>query len=216
VAPKKASTKKKAVRAYSSPTRDQQADETRTRIADAARKLFLEHGFDGTTIEAIAREAGVAAPTVYATYRSKKGLMAELLNRARFGPTFGELVKEAHTLTDPADRVRVTARIARQVYDSERSEMDLLRGAGVVSPDLGDDERERTRYVGQKKLIYFLIASKSLRDGLDVTTARDVLYALTSRDLYRLLVVVRGWSPSKYETWLGDELVTSLVAPSGA
>lgn len=214
--PKKASPKKKALRAYSSPTRDQQADETRTRIADAARKLFLEHGFDATTVDAIAREAGVAAPTVYATYRSKKGLMAELLNRARFGPSFGELVKEAHTLTEPEDRVRLTARIARQVYDSERSEMDLLRGAGVVSPDLGDDERERTRYVGQKRLIDFLVKAKRLRDGLDVTTARDELYALTSRDLYRLLVVIRGWAPSKYETWLGDTLVRSLVAPPGA
>jgi AcrR family transcriptional regulator len=208
-----ASSKKKAVRVYSSPARDQQADETRTRIADAARKLFLEHGFDDTTIEAIAREAGVAAPTVYANYRSKKGVMAELLNRARFGPTFGELVKEAHALTDPEQRVRVTARIARQVFDSERSEMELLRGAGVVSPDLGDDERERTRYVGQKRLIDFLIASKRLRAGLDPTTARDVLYALTSRDLYRLLVSVRAWPPSKYESWLGDELVMSLIEP---
>jgi AcrR family transcriptional regulator len=208
-----AAKKKAAVRAYSSTVREQQADETRTRIADAARKLFLANGFDATTIDAIAREAGVAAPTVYAAYRSKKGLMAELLNRARFGPTFADLVKEAHHEVDPGARVRVTARIARQVFDAERSEMELLRGAGVVSPDLGDEERERTRYAGQKRLIDFLVAEGRLRDGLDASTARDVLYALTSRDVYRLFVIVRGWSASKYETWLGDTLVASLVSP---
>lgn len=206
-----AGKKKAAVRAYSSPTRDQQADETRTRIADTARKLFLANGFDATTIDAIAREAGVAAPTVYAAYRSKKGLMAELLNRARFGPTYAELIKEAHEVLEPAARVRLTARIARQVFDAERSEIELLRGAGVLAPDLGDEERERTRYAGQKRLIDFLAAEELLREGLDVATARDALYALTSRDMYRLLVLVRGWSPSKYETWLGDTLVRTLL-----
>jgi AcrR family transcriptional regulator len=208
-----ASTKKKVVRAYSSPSRDQQADETRTRIVDAARSLFLAQGFDGTTIDAIAREAGVAAPTVYAAFRSKRGLVAEILDRARMGPSYTELVKAAHAEVEPEAKVRCTAAIARQVFDAERSEMDLLRGAGVVSPEFGDEERERNRYIGQKRLVDFLSAAGRLHEGLDSATARDVLYALTCRDLYRQLVVVRGWSSSKYESWLGQTLVTSLVTP---
>lgn len=204
---------KTSVRAYASPARDQQADETRTRIAAAARKLFLAHGFDGTTMDAVAQEAGVATPTVYAAFRSKRGLVAELLNRARMGPSYEELMKVAHAETDPEAKVRCTAAIARGVFDAERSEMDLLLGAGVVSPDLGDDQREHNRYVGQKRLVDFLSAAGRLRDGLDPETARDVLYALTCRDLYRQLVVVRGWASSKYQSWLGDTLVSSLLGP---
>jgi AcrR family transcriptional regulator len=208
------SVKKRPIRAYSSPARDQQADDTRTRILDAARRLFLEQGFDGTTIDAIAKAAEVATPTVYGAFGSKRGLVAELLNRARMGPSYAELVKAAHAETEPEAKVRCTAAIARDVFDAERSEMDLLRGAGVLSPELGDEERERNRFTGQKRLVDFLSEAGRLRGDLDAATARDVLYALTSRDLYRQLVVVRGWPSSKYQSWLADTLVASLLAPS--
>ncbi|MDB4936388.1 MAG: transcriptional regulator, TetR family [Labilithrix sp.] len=205
--------KKTAARAYSSPARDQQADETRTRIVAAARKLFLEHGFDGTTMDAVAREAGVATPTVYAAFRSKRGLVAELLNRARMGPSYTELVKAAHAETDPEAKVLATAAIAREVFDAERSVMDILRGAGVVSPEFGDEDRERNRYTGQKRLVDYLVETGRLRPELDAGTARDVLYAMTSRDFYRQLVVVRGWPSTKYQTWLAETLVEALMTP---
>lgn len=203
--------KKKPPRAYSSANREQHAEQTRQRMIDAARKLFLALGFDRTTIDAVAIEAGVSKPTVYAAFKSKRGLVAEILNRARFGPGYGQLVKQAMTESDPEARVRMAARISRQVYDSERSEMELLRGAGVVSPDLSDEQREQNRYVLQKKLIDFLSEAGRLRKDLDHTTARDLLYVLTARDLYRQFVVVRGWDPVKYEQWLADTLVLLLM-----
>ena len=43
-------------RAYTSAVREQKADETRRRILDAAKRLFLERGFDATTVEAVAEE----------------------------------------------------------------------------------------------------------------------------------------------------------------
>jgi len=199
--------RKKRARQYSSPVREQRADETRTRIADAARTLFLANGFDGTTVDAIAREAGVAVPTVYAIFRSKRGLVEELLHRARFGAAYADL---------PRARVRFVARISRRVYDGERAELDFLRGAGMVSPDLGDAEEERKRYTLQKKTIDFLSDAGVLRSDLDVTTARDVLFAMTARDVYRSLVVVRGWDPAKYERWLGETLLAALVLAAPA
>ena len=186
--------------------------ETRRRITESARNLFLSKGFAGTTMEAIARAAGVAVPTVYAAYRSKRGLVAELLKQARFGPRYALLVKSAIAETDPEARVRFVARISREVYDGERSEIDLLRGAGVLSPNLSDAQDERNRYV-VKKLIDFLSERRRLRHDLDPTAARDILFALTGRDPYRLLVVVRGWSADRYERWLGDTLVAALLQP---
>ena len=53
----------KPPRRYVSSLRDEQARVTRLRILDAARKLFIERGFAGTSIEVIAREAGVAVQT---------------------------------------------------------------------------------------------------------------------------------------------------------
>jgi AcrR family transcriptional regulator len=107
-----------------------QADETRTRIAEAARKLILGPGYGAATMEAIAREAGVATPTVYAVFGSKRNILAELIDRAAFGPAYQDLVGEALALADPVARLRMAPRIARQIYDAERSEIQLLREAG--------------------------------------------------------------------------------------
>src|ERR1700731_2997410 len=127
---------KKKIRTYYSLVRQRQADETRTRIAEAARKLILGQGYGAATIEAIAREAGVATPTVYAVFGSKRRILTELIDRAAFGPVYQDLVGKVTELQEPPARLRLAARIARQIYDSERSELDLLRKAGVIIPEL--------------------------------------------------------------------------------
>lgn len=59
-------------REYDSSRRQAQAEETRRHILESARKLFMERGYAGATVEAIAAQAGVAAPTVYAIFKNKK------------------------------------------------------------------------------------------------------------------------------------------------
>ena len=201
-------------RPYQSPTRQRQADETRTRIAAAARKLLEEHGYAGMTMEAVAQKAGVAVATVYAVFGSKTGILSEILDVARFGDPYQNLVREAMQAADPRDRLRFPARIARRIYESEDSVLShLLRGAGAVAPALAQSEAEResTRYDGQAGMIQYLVRSRNLRRGLDPQHARDILWSLTSRDLYRMLVRDRGWTAQQYEDWLGDTLVEALV-----
>jgi hypothetical protein len=42
----------------------------------------------------------------------------------------------------------------------------------------------------------------------------DLTNAVTTRDVYRMLVIERGWSSDQYEKWLADALVTALIEPS--
>jgi AcrR family transcriptional regulator len=200
-------------RSYHSAIRQRQAEETRRRIAEAARRLFVKRGYAGTTIDAVARRAGVAPQTVYAVFASKRGLLAEIMDRATFGPAYQELVQQALATRDPSARVRFAARIARQVHDSWRGEIDLLRGAGVVAPELAALEREREgrRFEAQRPVIDYLVETGRVRRDLDFSKARDILWALTGRELYRNLVVERGWSSDRYEDWLADLLVSALV-----
>src|SRR5262245_2820234 len=204
-------------RPYRSATRRRQADETRTRIVEAARTLLREHGFDGTTIEAIARAAGVAPQTVYGAFGSKRGIVAELFDRARFGPDYQELIAQARDTADPRELLRFPARIARQIYDAERATLDLLRGAGAVSPELAAivREREAERRAAQARHIRAIVEAGQLRAGLDAGAAADLLWLLTSRDVYRMLVIECGWSSSRYEDWLGDAIARELLAPAG-
>ncbi len=53
----------------------------RPMVLDAAFELFLERGYDGTSMEAIARATGVTKPVVYACYPSKEELFQALLSR---------------------------------------------------------------------------------------------------------------------------------------
>ena len=204
---------KRAKREYRSLVRERQAGDTRKRIAEAAQRLLRREGYAGTTIEAIAQEAQVSAPSVYAIFKSKTGILKELVDRAGFGPDYESAVQRALGAPDPVVRLRLAAPIARGVHESQSAILDLLRGAGVVAPELARLERrkEGQRYERQEGTVALLRSSRKLRAGLDYRTARDIFWALTGRDLYRMLVRERGWSADKYEGWLGDTLVDSLV-----
>ncbi len=93
--------------------------------------------------------------------------------------------------------------------------MELLRGTLAVSPELAQIEvhNESARRDAQAGVVAFLDASDQLRSGLAVEDARDILWALTGRDLYRAFVVIRKWPSSRFEEWLSDTLVRALVRP---
>lgn len=205
-------------RSYVSSVRRRGADETRSKIADAARALFAKQGIDGTTIDAIAEDAGVAAQTVYAIFGSKRGIIAELMDRARFGPAYVAQVDRTQAAVDGASRLRLVAGVARRIYDAERAEIEVLRGASAMSPELGVMEREKegSRYEAQGKSIELLVKEKSLKKGLPEVRARDILWTLTGRETYRMLTVERGWSSDEYEEWVGNALVLVLVEPNKA
>jgi AcrR family transcriptional regulator len=204
---------KEKIRSYHSLVRQRQADETRTRIAEAARKLILEKGYSAATMEAIAREAGVATPTVYAVFGSKRRILTELIDRASFGPGYQELVDKTLQMSDPVARLRQAARIACLIHQAESSELEALRKAGVVNSELiaMEDERECGRYEAQAATIALLVQSGRLLPILHETEARDILWSLTGRAMYRMLVGERHWSSDRYTQWLGDTIVTALT-----
>jgi AcrR family transcriptional regulator len=206
---------KTARRAYKSPVRQRQATDTRRRIVEATRQLLESEGYAAMTIEAVARQAEVSVQTVYAVFGSKTGILAELLNQATFGADYEDTVRQTLEETDPEIRLRGAARIARQIHDAQRAGFDLLRGAGVVAPELArlEQERERIRYERQEQMIAFLRRAKRLQQELSYRTARDILWTLTGSEVYRMLVRERGWSSQKYQDWLADTLVRSLLSP---
>ncbi len=200
-------------RVYESPARQAQAVETRRRIAAAARKLLEETGYAGMTIPAVAKAAGVAVPTVYAIFGSKKGIVSELLDKARFGAAYQTLLAEAKAVKDPMALLAFPPRFARQIYEAEIPVEKLLRGAGMVAPELAavEDERNCQRYDSQVMVIDRLERAKLLKPGLARERARAILWSLTSRELFRMLVRERRWTGDEYEEWLRGVIRWELV-----
>jgi AcrR family transcriptional regulator len=200
-------------RLYESLVRQRQAGDTRRRIVDATRELLHSQGYAGMTIEAIAERAEVSAQSVYAIFKSKTGILMELLDQSTFGADYEDAVRQALSASDPESRLRLAAPIARQIHDAQSATFDLLRGSGVVAPELAklEQERECLRYERQARMIMSLRDAGRLRPELTYSTARDILWMLTGRDVYRMLVRERKWPSQKYQDWLADTLVRSLL-----
>lgn len=206
------------VRKYSSPVRERQASQTRNNILDATQRLFLERGYAKTTIEAIAHEAGVAKQTVYAVFRSKRGIVAGLMDRAILTESLYELFDRTLEAQDVQEALRLTAALVFQVHESKSPVFELLRGAGVLDPELAHIENEsRCNHRDEHEAhVRFLLKGRQLKEGVTLDMALDVFWCLTSGEVYRMLVHERGWSGENYVRWLHLMLASSLLRASEA
>lgn len=202
-------------RNYTSGTRDAQAAQTRTHILKAAKELFQTEGFDRVTINKLAKVAEVSMPTIYAIFKSKRGVLQALIDDALSPKQRAKLVDDSMQEKSPIKRLSITARLTCKIYDAERELMDILRSASLVSPELKklEEERKMRRYERQGEYVKNMMNEKSLSKELTLKRARDILWALTGRDMYRMFVIERGWASSEYEKWLAQLLVKSLLNP---
>ena len=205
------------LRPYKSLVRQRHADDTRSRIIKATRQLLQSEGYAGMTVEAIAQQAEVSVQSVYAIFKSKTGILIALLDQSMLESDYEKVVQQALNTSDPESRLRFSARVARQIRGAQSAAFDLMRGAGVVAPELAKlgRQRERLRYDQEEGTITFLRESGKLRPDLTHKAARDLFWMLTGGDVYRMLVTERRWSPQQYEDWLADTLVSSLLDKRG-
>jgi AcrR family transcriptional regulator len=200
-------------RTYNSENRQAQAAQTRARILESAKTLFQPTGFEGVTIEQIAQAAGVSMPTIYALFQSKRGVLRALIDDALPTDQREALVEEVMQEKSPKVRLALAAKIARQMYDAERTQMDIFRGASILAPEFKELEKERElrRYERQEESVKMLVKDGALLKGLSLSKARDILWAFTGRDMYRMLVVEQSWPSEEYENWLAQLLIKTLI-----
>lgn len=200
-------------RVYNSETRHLKALQTRENILASAKKLFEAYGFEAVTIEKLAQEANISAPTIYALFQSKRGVLRALMDEALSSGQREALMEEGRQEKSAKNRLMIAAKISRYLYDAERTQMDIFRGASVLAPEFKELEKEREdrRHMRLKESIITLSEEQSLKKGLSKSKAHDILWAFTGRDLYRMLVIEQGWSSDEYETWLGEVLAKTLL-----
>jgi AcrR family transcriptional regulator len=203
-------------RSYSSALRREQAAQTRGRVVDAAARLFIAKGYPATTVREIAEEAGVAVDTVYATFGSKARVLTALIDR-NLAPAGEQNVlgrHEALAVRDEPDQrtqVRLFARDMAQVSERARPVFEMLRIAAASEPDVASvhAEMENQRARNMRVAAEWIAANGNLR--VDLEKATDIIWALASPDIARLLCDVRGWSTEDYADWLDDTLARVLL-----
>jgi AcrR family transcriptional regulator len=200
-------------RTYHSESRQERSRETKDRIITFAKKLFESKGFDKVTIEEVARTAKVSAASIYSIFQSKRGILLALMDNALSSERHGTLVNQVKNEKSPRKILEIAARISRQLYDAEKTQLNILRGASILDPEFKDleMEREKRRYERQKETFNRMAKEKVFVKSLSLSKIRDIIWAFTGRDLYRMLVIEQKWSSDEYEKWLAELLIRTLL-----
>ena len=203
-------------RAYNGALRKEQAQLTRGRILDAARRLLMSGTYSSVTMEDIAREAGVAYQTVYGIFGTKLRLAQGLIETGF--PHVADALKlfdELGPSDDPELWLRTGAHVNRLIYELCADLLRFMRESGDsgLLARYRDREEERLRGMIRYGVPARLERSGRLRAGISPSEAVAVIWALSGPDQYTQLVFGRGWTPSRYEQWLGDSMIRTLLQP---
>jgi AcrR family transcriptional regulator len=203
-------------RPYRSPRREQQAEQTRLLVLDAAERLFKERGYVGTSIAAVAVEAGVSPETVYGHFGSKRVLLGELFRRAVRGADPApvpeqEVPRRLAAMTDQGEQLRLFAADITPRLERGAPLVAVLAAAAQSDPELAEllTTLHADRLKNLRVLVDALAANGALR--LPANDALDTVWALTSPELQQLLVRERGWTRQRYEEWLVASLADLLL-----
>jgi AcrR family transcriptional regulator len=207
-------------RRYDASRRRAQAEENRRSIAAAARALFLERGYVGTTMAAIASAAGVSHETVYASLGPKPAVFRHLVETALSGtdepvaPLERDYVRQILGERDAIRIIDIYARAMRLTHERLGTLIEVLDHAATADDEL---RRYLTELIDRRAHYSGVIARHladvgGLRPDLSLQRAADVLFALNSSELFRILARDRHWPPDEIEAWLAATWKQLLLA----
>lgn len=188
----------------------------------AARDLFVTEGYAATTMEQIARDAEVAVQTLYYTFRTKGQLLREVLETTAAGEDNPVPVPERPWMrellaVDSAQRVlALIVEHGTDIYKRVAPLWPAAYAAAAADPEVGRywDGVAAGRRAGERRIVARVAELSTLREGLDVDRATDIVVVLSGHDAYRSLVVEAGWTVTEYKAWLFTALVQQLLQRS--
>ncbi len=206
-------------RSYHSPLRKAAAEQTRRAILGAARRLLVARGWASTTMTDIAREAGVALDTVYASVGRKPEILLLLIETAITGTdnvvTSDErgYVRRIQAATTGGEMLAI---YAKAIVDIQRRMAPIFQALDrAASEDPASrsqwDQISSRRRRNMGRFADALARTGDLRPGLSRSAVADNLWLLSAPEPYLLLVGQRGWSHRHYERWVEDTWTRLLL-----
>lgn len=203
------------------PRRAERARATKRRVVTAATSLFIERGYQSTSMTAIAAAADVADQTVYAAFGTKRVILSAALDQAIAGDDRSIVVNDRDWMKvvleseDAHVRLMAYAKAVRRIHDGAAPMFEVLAVAAAADPQLATTwaEAKRRRRMGVTAVVGPIAEWGALRDGLDVNGAIDIVWSLNGHEVYQNLVAHSSWPPERYEEWLGASLIELLIRP---
>ena len=199
-------------RAYTSPARSEQAARTRGAVLDAARELFTTQGYARTTVQQIARSAGVNVDTIYHSVGRKPDLMRALVESALSGTPDAvpgaerEYVQRMIAAPSIGEKIDIYAAAVTAIHGRLSPIFIALRDAALTDDacrGLWKEISER-RARNMRQLAADLRGTGELRDDLSDDEVADIIWSTNAAEYWALLVDERGWTPERFSSWLSD------------
>lgn len=208
-------------RSYDNSRREAGARQTRRAVLDAARELWLQNGYAGTSLAEIAAAAGVSVQTVYGQFQSKRNLLKNVVDVAIVGDDEPVALADRPEIAainaepDPERKLRMHAALGVAIAARMEPIDRMMRSAAQVDADVAEQVAvgDRGRLMGMLLAARDYRAAGVLRDDLTDEEVAQRMWTLLGPTMYRPYVVDQGWSAEAFEEWLGDLLVASLLPP---
>ena len=211
---------KRSARPYDNAGRRQVSRERQLRVAEVTARLLVERGYAATTVAEIAEQAAVSVPWLYKVFGPKPQLIKRAYDVLLAGdpdplpmaarPAFRALAAE----NDPQRVVQRYAAISRDLA----SRMGPLAAVLLAAGHSGESDVTALaetiaaeRLAGATSFSDHLADLGALTPGLSRDKARDIVWTLISPEVYRMLVVERGWNDHDYKRWLEQALTALLL-----
>ena len=206
-------TGESARRPYRSTHRQEQAARTRALVLASATSLFADRGWSGTGMRDVAREAGVAVETVYASFGSKTDLLLTAIDVGVVGDTEPVALSQrpefmALGVGSLTGRVEAAARLITRINERTWGLRRALDEAARSEPQLA----ARLRGLETRR-------RDNIREGVEMVVGGSVdddvldgLWVVMGADVFHLLTRVGGRSVADYERWLTATIRRLLVA----
>jgi AcrR family transcriptional regulator len=210
-------------RQYDSPVRRKQAALTRAAILEASRELFIERGYITTPITLIAERAEVSPQTVYGVFGDKRSVLRALMDEMIGGEEGPERLMETEgpqrmrQERDQRTQLRMLAGGVTGILERAGTLFMIMRDAAAADDEIAASYNEihDIRYRNMYLMVGWVAANGSLKDGMSIEEATDIIWTLTSADVRHLLRNDRGWTAERYQSWLAETMISSILPSRG-
>jgi len=209
----------KPPRRYDASRRQTQANATRRRMLEEARRLFLDHGYAKAAMPQIASAAGVSVQTVYKAFANKATLLKAVFDVAVAGDDDDVSMTERDIIgnirAEPDAAGKITLYLSHLAQGSPRyAPVQLLARAAASADPAARAVWEQIRAETLTAMTMFaadLVSTDQLRRDLSADDVRDVLWVYHSPEIFEMLVLARGWDTDRYGRFLTEAVIDALL-----
>jgi AcrR family transcriptional regulator len=202
-------------------SRRMKAAATRDAIIRAAHQEFIEQGFHGATVAAIARRGGVAPQTVYFVFHTKPELISAVIDAAVLGdndpvpPQDQPWWQEMRDASDSAEALRVFVRNAAPIFARAAAISEVLRAAALTDPEVRQtfDAHEALRRAAWSEVLDIVATKGGLRTDRTRGQLLDIFLTTFGDATYHLYAAELGWSADEIVDWMCEALPALLLSP---